>query len=719
MTVAGTHTLLEAAHLYHERGYACIPVGEDKRPLSKWGHWRTQPQTLDELDALSWDRAYGLAVLTWPAGELLVLDFDGPCAMPAWRTRGIVLPPTAAIRTQHAGLHAVYKTPAHLQGVHPGSQHGDEPRRKVRLIKAAGCTCTKKCGVDLLVDGYFVTVPTPGYAEIPDCPFEPGRIAEIPQAVLALARANAGPEGTPASTGPLPESEIAKLLAYVPHGEMHAALLTLAGHFAAKLGPREDEILAIIEPATRQWQQPVDLEKVRQTVKDVVAMERVKRERYQRGPEEPVGGETGPPEEPAMESEREPSSSAPSSGHAAPTEIAEAPPLQVPQAGMIGIAREFATLYATHLEAPASFFYFTYLTYLGALLSRKITLKSSLDIEPRLYVVLLGESSDTRKTTALRKTDQFFRTLAGWEPTVLLGAGSGEGLAKALHDTPELILHYDELKSFVSKAQMESSILLPMVGSLFERREFDNRTKDASISVRGASLSLVAACTAETYATMFDAKFHAIGFLNRLFLVADRTTKRIAVPPPFRSDVLDRLRDRTVDLLNDIQSRYRQQNYARVEFGLTKDAESLFTAWYLQRQGTIFEKRLETYGHRLMLLLAAMAGKDAVDEEITTAVLALLKYQLDARRECDPVDAENTIAILEERIRRALARGRLSGRELRRRLHPERVGIWMWNTAIENLLHGSRELKWDRRTDMYWMVGVTTTVTRPQTGSNQ
>ncbi len=88
----------------------------------------------------------------------------------------------------------------------------------------------------------------------------------------ATTPGNGGPP-----TAPLPESEIARLLRYVPHGQMHPALLTLGGHFAAKLGPRLDEILGIIEPATRQWEQPVDLAKVRETIADVVEMERQKR----------------------------------------------------------------------------------------------------------------------------------------------------------------------------------------------------------------------------------------------------------------------------------------------------------------------------------------------------------------------------------------------------------------------------------------------------------
>ncbi len=94
-------------------------------------------------------------------------------------------------------------------------------------------------------------------------------------AFLDTATTTPGNGGPP--TAPLPESEIARLLRYVPHGEMHGALRTLAGHFAAKLGPRDDEILEIIEAATRQWEQPVDLDKVRETVRDIVNLERQKR----------------------------------------------------------------------------------------------------------------------------------------------------------------------------------------------------------------------------------------------------------------------------------------------------------------------------------------------------------------------------------------------------------------------------------------------------------
>jgi acetyl esterase/lipase len=133
---------------------------------------------------------------------------------------------------------------------------------------------------------------------------------------------------------------------------------------------------------------------------------------------------------------------------------AEAEPLRVPDIGLVGIARDFAETYAAHLESPRSFFYFGCLTYLGALIAGKVTLDSELRPEPRLYTVLLGESADTRKSTALRKVDEFFRALgAGYTPPVLFGVGSaerraptafrraqelrGQGAQRALHRAPD------------------------------------------------------------------------------------------------------------------------------------------------------------------------------------------------------------------------------------------------------------------------------------------
>ena len=220
-----------------------------------------------------------------------------------------------------------------------------------------------------------------------------------------------------------------------------------------------------------------------------------------------------------------------SAGTPSATAPVEAAVLRVPEAAMLGLAHDFATLYARYLESPVSFFYFVFLTYFGALIASKATLASALTPEPRLYTVIVGESADTRKSTALIKTDQFFESL-GQKPSVHYGAGSAEGIAAELKECPTLLLHFDELKSFVDKAKNENSVLLPLVSTLFERGDYDNRVKAEKVSVRGASLSLVAACTTDTFSSMWGPQFLAIGFPNRLWLVTDKSTQRYAIPDP-------------------------------------------------------------------------------------------------------------------------------------------------------------------------------------------
>ena len=51
-----------------------------------------EKQTEEEVRNLFSQPAYGLAVLTWPASDLAVLDFDGSHAESAWNAQGVDLP---------------------------------------------------------------------------------------------------------------------------------------------------------------------------------------------------------------------------------------------------------------------------------------------------------------------------------------------------------------------------------------------------------------------------------------------------------------------------------------------------------------------------------------------------------------------------------------------------------------------------------------------------
>jgi len=379
-----------------------------------------------------------------------------------------------------------------------------------------------------------------------------------------------------------------------------------------------------------------------------------------------------------------------------------APALEVPDAGLIGLGKEFADLYSAYLESPRAFLYFAFLTYFGALISKKVTLDSELSVQPRLYTVLLGESAATRKSTALAKAHEFFRSLEpDQEPPVVFGVGSAEGLGREIQRCPDgtLIVHLDEMKSFVDKAKIDGSVLLPMINQLFDRHDYDNRTKHESIQIRDSSLSLVAACTKDTYARIFSPQFRDIGFFNRLWLVADSVDQRIAIPEKVDEVRRTTLRESLKELLRTIDTNYRENGSRPVPYGFTPGARQMFQEWYERREGSIFEDRLDTYGHQLSLLLTVTSEKTEVDEEVMTATLALLQWQLDVRRECDPLDAETTIGRLEEKIRRALQRGPVGKTELKRRCNYSRFGLWTWDTAINNLMRG--EVDYDPKRGLY------------------
>ena len=142
-------------------------------------------------------------------------------------------------------------------------------------------------------------------------------------------------------------------------------------------------------------------------------------------------------------------------------------PLEFPSEVISGAAGEFANLYSQYLEVPRHFFFMSFLTCLGSLVADQLTLASELDPQPRLYTLLLGESGDDRKSTAISKTVNFFQETSAGFP-VCWGVGSAEGLQKKLERGKKLVLCLDEFKQFISKCKIDSSVLLPCVNTLFE-----------------------------------------------------------------------------------------------------------------------------------------------------------------------------------------------------------------------------------------------------------
>ena len=372
--------------------------------------------------------------------------------------------------------------------------------------------------------------------------------------------------------------------------------------------------------------------------------------------------------------------------------------LSFPYHVMTGAAGFFANVYASIVEAPEHFLFMAYLTCLGAVVPKLLTNDSELRTQPRLYVVLVGESASDRKSTTLKIADNHFRNVVeGFNSC--WGVGSAEGLQKLLnknktHDSPGTILILDELKSFVNKCKIDSSILLPSVNTLFESNRFESHTKNKSIEIENAHLCILAASTLNTYERIYTPAFIDIGFLNRIFLVVGTAKRQFSFPEKVALSDINEMKNNLVKVLQHVGN--------GLELNITPEAKELFHNWYVNLEASVHARRLDGYAHRFMLLLAVNNLKNEIDTETVQHAIDLCDWQLEIRKIHDPIDADSEIAKMEEKIRRVLIQGPLKDRDLKQKTHANRTGLWVYNSALKNL-QNSKESGWDGKSKQWFL----------------
>lgn len=374
-----------------------------------------------------------------------------------------------------------------------------------------------------------------------------------------------------------------------------------------------------------------------------------------------------------------------------------------PHDSIKGVAGNFANIYSKYLESPWQFFALSYLTCLGMVIGDKVTLKSQVAPQPRLYTILVGESADDRKSEAIRQATNFFAdTLknSSFNFNLCTGIGSAEGLANVLNPAHNLLVVFDELNSFVSKCKVEGSVLLPCTNTLFEKNDYESATKKARIKAKDVYLSILGASTLETYKRMFSPTFLDIGFLNRLFLVIGEGKRKFSIPQLIPPDQKGPLQAELLGILNMVDQFPKQEG----KYVLTLDpkAYELFDSWYLTLERSAFCKRLDSYGHRLLILLTINERQNVITASIAQKTINLLNWQLEVRKLTDPINSETLIARIEESIRRTLADGPLNKRELQQKSNAYRVGLYFWKIALESLMKDGQVLR-SSKNNKFWL----------------
>jgi len=280
------------------------------------------------------------------------------------------------------------------------------------------------------------------------------------------------------------------------------------------------------------------------------------------------------------------------------------------------------------------------------------------------------------------------------------GLGSAEGLAVKFENLPMLLV-YDELKSFVSKAQIETSVLLQVVTSLFDQTSTESATKHKPVLLNDAHLSMLAASTRETFERMWTPAFLDIGFINRLFIVTGTGTRKFSIPELIPWNEKDHLFNELYETLTFVNGLAGDGVY---EMPIDDDARLLFDSWYLSAPRDKFYKRLDTYGLRFMILLSVNECLNRVTVETVRKVIDVLNWQAEVRRDTVPIDAETMAARIEGAIKSALLRagGSLKKWKLEKVCHKERFGGAWWNVVVKGLKEDG-EILYIERTKTFFL----------------
>jgi hypothetical protein len=371
---------------------------------------------------------------------------------------------------------------------------------------------------------------------------------------------------------------------------------------------------------------------------------------------------------------------------------------------LVGTAREFTLDYKNiYPEYPTQWIYFSYLTSIGSILAHKVKLKSGLDIDARLYTLLLGESA-SRKSAALKTVTEFFtRQIDEFQYTA--GVGSDMGLAHKL-DNNNLLLRQDEFAQFLQKAAIKNAALLSMTSTLFDSNVYHNALKDKSVQIDNGYLSILACSTMDTYEELFNKSHLNIGFDNRLWIVPGKS-KRIGLPDVIPLDRIEKHNDAITDIFAFIRSidehHYDGKRYIEFDPGVYTDVYLPFYNDIIPALGDDnVTKRLDSYAIRLLVLLSLVQKKRIIDEFTMNTVIEYIKWQAKARAELNPTGANNDVAFYEQAIMRYMEQHPNEAiwvsqlkTNLKRRIR--NTGIEPFYRAVDNLKRGDIEAVDDRK----------------------
>jgi Bifunctional DNA primase/polymerase, N-terminal len=325
------------------------------------------------------------------------------------------------------------------------------------------------------------------------------------------------------------------------------------------------------------------------------------------------------------------------------------------------------------------------LNYLGTKI--KVPLKGW---KPSIYLVLIGEKGRANKSSSIKDGMKFLEfagvlqmyskdTKNADGKTVVWEAGSPEGLGTDMQriNCKNAVLFYDELSSLVSKAGIEGSGMNSALLKMYESANFSNSIKAKKDAFSVAPDTYVATVVTATTDKKFTELWSKLagedtGLDDRFtFLLQPEnlpeTTIQEVVPYQLGALETRKLIDRAVN---------------QGEFKFFDQTPFIET---LKKYGTRAEIRAEKWA----LYFAMDMGLTEIDEDCVERGIALARYEAEVKKYLMTFEAKNDESNIQQSLMRLLKKsnGRLTYREVERKLSIGRYGTTLWNRAFFGLIN--------------------------------
>jgi hypothetical protein len=313
-------------------------------------------------------------------------------------------------------------------------------------------------------------------------------------------------------------------------------------------------------------------------------------------------------------------------------------------AALIGLPGRFVDLVRKNSEADPAAVLITLLVRFGVEIGTgpKMYIGDTTH-HPRLFAVIVGETSKARKGTSAQPVKKLFEKVKSVARTSPGPLSSGEGLIYAVRDASEksddfltdagvkdkrLFILDEEFAGALECSKRKGNTLSTIIRQAWDNGDIEPLTKNSKISVTGAHIGIVTHITIRELLQKFNSTESYSGFANRFIWVFSTRSKIVPLPIPMPEDELSNFR---IELEKILETAKKDQV---VEFD--EAAKELWKKEYPElstdhpgQVGAIIN-RGEAQVIRLSMIYCLLDGKDKISVSHLKSALAVWKYCVDS-----------------------------------------------------------------------------------------